>query len=350
MEESERTAVAVEEIAEIAALADPVLRNLRITLAYHELAVATARVLGRENVSWCAFGAWASNTAGRSIRGESAPAAVRAAVALARRAPAPLRPLGELPGRVVRQVAAHVADGNLLVFRDLGPLFADLVEEFGRPGPPGPVHGRAVERCVARLRPGPAEDGGQDLLVAAVHSYGRAFLAADPGERAEHVLLANLRVGLHEQIRLQQAIAGALAPPAGVPLLGLLRRSWEAVITRRLMDLALPAADFGTTGRPVSQRIGADVRGGGPAGTPFPAALTRLRNVELKALLYDIDRTPNTLAGSAAADWALLGDRMNFVADLFRSRQQEQSLLRAPFTAEQAAAIRRGAVPAPGPW
>ncbi|MFJ1754815.1 hypothetical protein [Kitasatospora sp. NPDC088134] len=350
MEELERIAVPAGEIAEIAALGDPVLRNLRITLAYHELAVATARVLGRENVSWCAFGAWASHTAGRSIRGESAPAAVRAAVALARRAPAPLRPLGELPERIVRQVAAHVADGNLLVFRDLGPLFADLAEEFGRPGPPELVHGRAVERCLAPLRPGPAEDGGQDLLIAAVHSYGRAFLATDPGERAEHVLLANLRVGLHEQIRLQQAIAGALALPAGVPLLGFLRRSWEAVITRQLMDLALPAADFATTGRLVPQRIGSDVRGVGPSRSPFPAPLTRLRNVELKALLYDIDRTPNTLAGSAAGDWVLLADRMNFVADLFRARQQEQLLLRAPFTPEQAAAIRRGTVPAPRAW
>lgn len=71
--------------------------------------------------------------------------------------------------------------------------------------------------------------------------------------------------------------------------------------------------------------------------------------MELKALLYDIDRTPNTVVGSAARDWSDLADRMNFLADLFRSWQQESRLFLEPFTGEQAAAIRACRMPVGGP-
>ncbi|MFJ8043719.1 hypothetical protein ACIRBX_24785 [Kitasatospora sp. NPDC096147] len=346
----EQAAVSPEDVDEIAALADPVLRNLRITLAYHDLSLAMGTVLGRENVSWCAFGTWASRTAGRSIRGDSAPSIVRAALTFAQRMPPLLRPVAGLPQAIVRQVSENVAYGNLIVFQDLGPLFAALAEHLGQPGPPEQVAEVAVERCCASLRPGPAEEGGQDLLAEAIRSYSHAFVSADANERAEHVLLANLRIGLHEQIRLQEPIARALTWPADMraaplPLRARLQRSWASTVTRQLMDLALPAPAFATTRALVSQRIGSDVKGS-TSSAPFPSALARLRNTDLKALLYDIDRTPNTLAGSAAADWVQLGDRMNFVADLFRARQQEQLLFRAPFTPEQTEAIRRGEIPA----
>jgi hypothetical protein len=47
-----------------------VLRNLWITLAYHDLAVGMTRIAGARNVSWVAFATWASKTAGVSIRKE----------------------------------------------------------------------------------------------------------------------------------------------------------------------------------------------------------------------------------------------------------------------------------------
>ncbi|MFF9340257.1 MULTISPECIES: hypothetical protein [unclassified Streptomyces] len=354
--------MSVQEIEEISALADPVLRNLRITQAYHELTMAMAKLLGQENASWCAFGTWASRTAGLSIRGESTPAIVRTALAFAQRVPPRFRPIGASVDKVVQQVSENVARGNLLVFQDLGPLFVHLIETLGGPHPDDLLAARAagaatgadsaaaaVDRCVASLRAGPAEEGGQDLLISAVRSYGRAFLAHQPGERAEHVLLANLYVGLHEQIRLQQPIAQALSWPAGtrlapLPLRRQVQRSWENMVTRQLMELRLPAADFSVTRRLVSQRIGSDI-GKARGGARFPAALTHLQNIELKALLYDIDRTPNTLLGSAADNWVNLGDRMNFVADLFRARQQEGRLFQPPFTAQQVAVIKGGRIP-----
>ncbi len=57
-----------EEIESIITLENTALRNLRITQAYHELAVALAGELGQTNVTWCVYPTWASRTAGVFIR------------------------------------------------------------------------------------------------------------------------------------------------------------------------------------------------------------------------------------------------------------------------------------------
>ena len=65
-----RRPIGEAEVAEILAIRDPVLRNLWITLAYHDLALRMTRIVGARNVSWVAFATWASKTAGVSIRKE----------------------------------------------------------------------------------------------------------------------------------------------------------------------------------------------------------------------------------------------------------------------------------------
>jgi hypothetical protein len=77
----------------------------------------------------------------------------------------------------------------------------------------------------------------------------------------------------------------------------------------------------------------------------FPEDLRRVSHPELRAVLARFDRSPNTTRGSAAADWGDYGDRMNYVVDLFRSRQQARELVSPPFEPRQAAAIRAGYVP-----
>ncbi|MCO5969448.1 hypothetical protein [Actinoallomurus soli] len=345
--------VTAEDVAEIAAIADPVLRNLRITQAYHDLSIGMASLLGPENVSWCCFGTWASRTAGRFIRGEGIPRMVRLMRAFAERVPARIQVVApDLVFRAVRQVGDNVAIGNRMVFEDLGLLYARLIQEYTG-ATDATARDRALERCVAALRPGAAEQGGQDLLIAAVRGYHAAMRARDAAERAEHILLANLRIGLHEQIRLQEPIAQALVPVqvspfTPPPLRRRLVRLWRAMATAHLMDVRMPAPDFQRTRRLIVQRLGADVGRAAPAGV-FPPDLAHLSNIELKALLYDIDRTPNAVLGSAADDWAELGNRMNFVADLFRVWQQTQDLFQPPFSRDQAEAIRAGSLPAPTP-
>jgi hypothetical protein len=63
------------------------------------------------------------------------------------------------------------------------------------------------------LRTGPSDAGGQDTLRQAIGHYYDAMFQPDPKRRAEVMLLANFKVGLHEQIRLQPHIAGAMNAP-----------------------------------------------------------------------------------------------------------------------------------------
>src|SRR5688572_30222722 len=63
------TTPTVSEVDAISSIADPVLRNLRITQCYHELSGAiVTRVAPGAN--WCTFATWASRQAGQTIRGE----------------------------------------------------------------------------------------------------------------------------------------------------------------------------------------------------------------------------------------------------------------------------------------
>lgn len=348
---AEAHCVTLAEVEQIAALSDPVLRNLCITLAYHDLAVGMTELLGRADASWCGFGTWASKTAGRFIRGETTPRLIQLALAFAARIPTLLRALTPAAlMHTVDQVARNVAHGNLIVFQDLGMLYARMLRVYAEET----EHARAAQRCRAALRPGPITDGGQDLLIGAVDTYHDAMAATNPAQRAELVLLANLRVGLHEQIRLQGPIIRALmASPiyrfTPEPLRRRLGVAWKNVATGQLMDIRLPAPHFEYTGQLIVQSLGADVRRRRSTAAAFPPDLTNLHNVELKALLYDIDRTPNSLLGSAADDWSDLGDRMNFVADLFRAWQQDPRLYLSPFTRAQIDTIRAGKIPIDGP-
>ena len=51
------------EVAEIVAIADPVVRNVAITACYRDLALAVAEIVGRIDVNWLAFGAYTSTDA-----------------------------------------------------------------------------------------------------------------------------------------------------------------------------------------------------------------------------------------------------------------------------------------------
>ena len=50
-------------------MAEPVVRNLRITQCYHALSAAVAERIS-PGANWCTFATWASRQAGQTIRGE----------------------------------------------------------------------------------------------------------------------------------------------------------------------------------------------------------------------------------------------------------------------------------------
>ena len=213
------------EIAKIAALADPVLRNLWITTAYHDFAVGMARLVGPANVSWPAFATWASKTAGASIRGEVLPRRIRDVLSRSwayRRAVAlvKLRLSGtrleidvdifDAIREAVAAVSQQIAAGNLTVFQELGPLFARMVATFDGPGPGDPTRRAALIAWVQAL------DGDAVATARLRTVFGQfcdAMLDAERTLRADRILLANGLAGLTEQIRLQPNIQGALDAP-----------------------------------------------------------------------------------------------------------------------------------------
>lgn len=367
----------LKDLERIARETNPILRNLLITQRYHDLSHSLASAIGSGNANWSTFASWASKTAGQSIRGEGVPeevarlladeAAFDARVAELTRAVPFLHflyidlDMFDVARAIVEEVSAQISEGNLKVFAELGPLFARFTALFSGPGLPSDV---GVDAFVRDLRPGAANDGGQDSLKLAFRAYADASVSADPKRRAELTLYGNVLIGLHEQTRLQPNIQGGIDAPVSpkvyralrsgttsflAPLIHLVlgrrlkkfhedvRVAWERIATRFFMRLALPGGS--------SISLGEDV----PVGTtPFPAHLDPLALAEVIALVRTYDSELDSLRGSGAGNWTVLENRMAFIADLFRSRQQQADLFTEPFEPGQRAAIEAGKVP-PGP-
>ena len=368
--------LSVADVDAVSSIADPVLRNLRITVAYGELANAFAQCIpGAAN--WCTFATWASKQAGSTIRRED----VARAVERHFRSRLDKRPLGRqlarLPGlstellvRLVGQVslalpgidraAGAVARGNLKVFEEIGRDFAQALTTLDQ-------HEGSFEPMVATLRPGPPPDG-QDLLRRAFLNYQAASTTEDPTARAQAALLANVQIGLHEQMRLQPEIReamdaalldvaevrreilerlAALVPGSfhGGLLTGAInalvddlaqevRSVMRVVTTELMMTIGLPRGRTLRLGSDLTQR--------------FPVALKTLTNVELVSLVASFDPTLDSTQGSGALDWAVLKQRMRFIADFFRSSHDDDSLHEAPFPRAALDAIAAGRMPESG--
>lgn len=359
------------DLKRIAGLTDPVLRNLLITQRYHDLSHALAGVLGRADANWATFATWASKTAGRSIREEDVPPELteflRAKAHLDERFARFYRALGplsrfapkldprEVAQAVLQEVASQIAKGNLRVYAELAPLFAEFAcfsDEAQRTD-------AAFDQFLAKLKPGAADRGGQDALRLAFSSYYRAAHCADQAQRSQLVLLGNVMIGLHEQTRLQDNIAGALNAPfseavyvrfgaAGPrflhPLFRALLRGgvrlfarglagdWKRLATRFLMKLATPNGDEISLGQDLPPER-------------FDLLLTKLTNTELIAVLTRYDAHLETTRGSAAIDWTVLQHRMRFIADLFRVGQRDPSWFDPPFADAQRMEFEAGRVP-----
>lgn len=366
----------LERVREVAQNPDPVVRNLQITQSYHELSTALYACFDGPDLNWCAYATWASKQAGVFIRNEEVPAELRQFLGLERRPSGLLRwfrPDHWLSSRpfltfvrcTVHDVSRHVAEGNRLVYARLAPLFARFLEiaRNAKAHPHKEPAPKALDRLLATMQQNPDTD---ESLTIAFKGYYAALFEPDIDRRAELIFEANARIGLHEQIRLQEAIQGALSAPVRRalndplrPLLGLsmprfwrrlaarliqrllagpIRRfedRWLRLATAHLMSLGVPDGRL-----PLSVDIPplAD-------GSMFPKELRTLELPSLEVFLNDLDHTPNTTHGSAAQDWTDLGDRMNFIVDYFRSRQHQQALLKPPYSPLQVRAILRDRIP-----
>jgi hypothetical protein len=77
----------------------------------------------------------------------------------------------------------------------------------------------------------------------------------------------------------------------------------------------------------------------------YPPTLVALGDPEVRAFLRAVDPTPDSPAGSGSQDWAVLADRMHFIADLFRTRHEDATLFAPPFSEAALRAMDENRVP-----
>ncbi len=308
-----------DEVEQIAALRDPVIRNLRITECYSRLAAAME--LGCSN--WCTYATWASRQAGRTIRGEDLLDRLERELGrdaellhpirsfwrwLLRRGL--LRPdtrLGRLTARLhtpfdaFGQASDAVARGNLKVFAEIGLVFARWIDDGVTPAEP-PLLRQAFRR----------------------YEQGRAS--------PEQLILANLEIGFHEQTRLQpeirDAMDAALSPKRRIlawPVQRKLTQLSREVITESLMVLTLPG---------VVLWLGRHLEASGEVVDP-----------ELRELMERYEPVPPAADDCGAQDWSVLDQRMHYLVHLFRAYHEEETLASPPFTPAQVERILAGDVP-----
>ena len=357
-----------EEIDSIVSSKNLLLRNLQITQGYYETAQMLGQFLGLRNVNWFAFGTYASKTAGRAIRHESLPRALKSALIrsagygdtflylnhVLANSDQPTTPENVL-GRVLEQISLLLSLGNLMIFGELAWPFVDMINQFGRDR--APDHGRFTQFLDDHFIPGPFEEGGQDWLRDSLATFYEARFEIDNKRQTELIFLGNILLALHEQSRLQPVIEKALGVPFDQFAEGIIpntqqEMSWftnkvtnRAVdfsrdmvlrtVTRMMMAYTLPHREM---------KLGEDV----VAPTDlisFPKELLTLENPRCREIIQKYDTGADTLSGSAANNWGRLDDRMRFIIDFFRSYQWDKRLYKPPFTPEQVSSIKAGLFP-----
>lgn len=386
---SQNTIPTVDEVDQITAIRDPVIRNLRITLCYHELALALTARTGRA-ANWCTFATWASRQAGQTIRHEDVQ---RTLENLLKELPfsaqsitdyrMQVQALGSTlssagidesifevlnPFGAFKRASDAVARGNRKVFEEIGREFARFYVLFLND-----THydSEKIRQFCDTLRPGAPPDG-QQYLRQAMTRYYQAMFETDPKKRAEMMLLANVEIGFHEQTRLQPEIAEAMNAafvdrrlfrlkviralfplrdwrarlrlffewifdrpgPFDALLDGLLaeaRRRARLLITEYMMTINFP--------HEVILRLGSDLT------ATYPDTLAHIDDEDLRQFLATVDTTPNSTHQTGAVDWSRLPDRLHYIVDLFRCYHESADLFECPFTGEQVAAMKAGQRP-----
>jgi hypothetical protein len=343
------------------------LRNRRITLAYGDLSVQLARLVAgdgrpdaRLDANWCTFACWSSKTIGDWIAADASSKS--------------LGDMRHLPRLVVdwlvglsryltqRENGASyraLAAGNRFVFLEVGQSVARFIEAFSGVSRDKPneddwkAYWDEVERTVTEMAHLDmswmlTETPPPDDLRLGLREYYKALFATDPKVRAEHMLAGNLLLGVYEQRRVDGYLAASLAlyPDKAMRRLvqhrsGLLTgwRRWPSRLYSRLMTYGL-----------ILDLPGERLRVGKPLPAPpdatdgglFPPDLRAITVPLLQALLTRWDQSEGEPARRRSREWTSLDDRMSYIANMFRSRQQCQVLFGEPFPAEVAAALLAG--------
>ncbi len=331
---------------------DPALRNHLITLGYVDLANAMAELLGHDDANWYAITVWPSFTAGQVIRGGQGERVRKAMGRLGlpdswcdRAAERLERRSTDQPGIINRSMAA----GNRGVFYEVGLACADFLHTFGGRDPATADHTddwQRFEAFGARVlgMPHPPgrvwPDGRREQLRDGFRAFLEAMQTEDPERRAQLILLGNLRIGDHEQRRVQ----GWLDLMTVGPLRGLTRRFDDTTTRNRgIAFVERGFARFATKKLQVLELAGETLPLGHEVpphptsnGVLFPPPLAELDD-DVRAEFDRIDRAAP--GGDGAERWNDFDSRMAYIATMFRARQRAGLVGLNPYSLDEMQAI-----------
>jgi hypothetical protein len=376
-------APSVDDVRRIAAIANPVIRNLEITHCYSRLAAAFAARSG-EGANWCTYATWASRQAGRTVRGEDLLEQLGRRLADRRWL---LHPIATLWRRLLRRglfqretrigrltaelhtpfdaferASDAVARGNLKVFEEIGLEFARYLHECP---PDAPAEPAPFQRFLDRLRPGDPPEG-QRYLRQAFARYERLRFERDPKARAELAVLANLEIGHHEQTRLQPEILEALdaayatqkdlGPRALEALFPSAARWWPIIRRPAAATIGVVAEGVQRAASRLAREVitesflvlslpGRVLALGTHLSDAYPEALREPADAELTELLVRFEPVPPAPDDCGARDWSDFHQRMHYIVHMFCAFHLSEQLSRPPFTPEQVASFSGGVVP-----
>jgi hypothetical protein len=380
---SGRIVPTIDDVARIVAIENRVIRNLEITQCYAELSSAM-RERTASVPNWCTFATWASRQAGATIRGEDLLERFARKLGNKTRVLEPVRSINRkllqkglfqpssrlgsavaaihTPFDAFERTSETVALGNLKVFEEIAHVFAKFLAAVP---PHAAVESDAFVLFALDLVPGAPPDG-QDLLSEAFTHYQRQQMETDPALRSALILLGNLKIGLHEQTRLQPQIFAAIEAPlttaedlgaraldalfpgarnwptmlrrpsasvAGIFARGMHNSASEitrAVVTECLMTLVLP-------NRVLDLAENLDAR--------VPAVFSHELPSELAEFVREYDPCETGTSNCGADDWSDLRQRMHYILHLFRAFADDDRLFEPPFPPDSVRSIRAGMVP-----
>jgi hypothetical protein len=327
-------------------------RNHIISRSYYEIGCKMREKFGQENADWATTAAWASGAVGVIIRHEETETSRVLSVAK------------HLGGRmyddVLEQTRKNLEEGNRQVYSELGWAFAKFAALVANGVTWDPD---CDERQLAFLpdcrRSVPVEWQSKTDLEPAFLMYlealrlrqqdqaGRPDLQKSRKRQAELIFAANVLVTVAEQAGLQPYIDAGFTrvarsiqsnPLGHVPYV----RGGVQVIAYSAQALGQRVVtEFGIK-VPIGDQtvsVGKSIR---RYGRGWAADLEVLSEPCARKVWEDYSRGRPDGRGSGAADWTVMGDRMNFITNFFRAWQQDPILLREPAFAR----VRRGQ-PAP---